>query len=232
MRLPSGCIGRGTAAIQLAGPPMTVPAIQLIETMRVEPGRIIPLLSGHSRRLRASCAALGHAWPGEPLFQAIRQHAAKLDAVHNYRLRLLLDPNGHYSLESAILAMTLPPVRLHLSPAALEADAFWLQHKTTHRPWYADAQAWLAQNPEFFDVVFCNRNDEVCEGSRSNLYIQNAAGAWLTPPLACGLLPGVQRQALLDDGRVQEARITRHDLLAAKAIRISNALRGWLAATL
>ncbi|GAB2902182.1 aminotransferase class IV [Paralcaligenes ginsengisoli] len=211
---------------------MTASSVQLIETMRVEPGRIIPLLSGHSRRLRASCAALGHAWPGEPLFQAIGHHVAGLDAAHSYRLRLLLDPNGHYSLESTVLAITLPPVRLHLSPMALEADAFWLQHKTTHRPWYAGAQDWLAQNPQFFDVVFCNRNDEVCEGSRSNLYIQNAAGAWLTPPLACGLLPGVQRQALLDDGLVREARITRRDLLAAKAIRISNALRGWLDATL
>lgn len=200
--------------------------------MRVEPGRNVPLLQGHSRRLRNSCAALGYDWPGEGLMQAVCRHIEQLDAGASHRLRLLLNQDGQYSIESALLPATRQPVRLRLDAAALQADPFWLEHKTTHRPWYAPAQNWLAQHPEFFDVVFCNDKDEVCEGSRSNIYILDGDKSWLTPPLACGLLPGVQRQNLLDSGLVQEARITRTQLIQAQSIRVSNALRGWLAATL
>jgi len=38
----------------------------------------------------------------------------------------------------------------------------------------------------------------------------------------------VQRQALLDAGLAQEAVLSRKDLLDARRLRISNALRGWL----
>ncbi|SHH92987.1 aminotransferase class IV [Pollutimonas bauzanensis] len=206
--------------------------VQLIETLRVEPGRDAPLLSGHWRRLRDSCAALGYDWPGAALVQAVQQHIGQLDPGGSHRLRLLLGKNGQYSLESSPLPATPQPVRLRLARAALQADPCWLRHKTTRRPWYAPAQDWLARHPEYFDVVYCNGEDEVCEGSRSNIYILDAGNVWLTPPLDCGLLPGVQRQALLDGGLVRESRITRRQLVDARAIRVSNALRGWLDATL
>ncbi|NYT62295.1 aminotransferase class IV [Alcaligenaceae bacterium] len=206
--------------------------VQLIETIRVEPGRHAPLLSGHWRRLQNSCRALGCTWPGAGLVQAVQQDIDQLDAGLAYRLRLLLNRDGEYSITTSTLPDTLQPVSLQLSSIALQADLAWLQHKTTHRPWYDAAQQWLTENPGFFDVVFCNAQGEVCEGSRSNIYILNSDGIWLTPPVDCGLLPGVQRQALLDGGLVQEARISRQDLQQASAIRVSNALRGWLDAEL
>lgn len=205
---------------------------QLIETIRVEPGRHVPLLMGHWRRLQHSCKALRYAWPGPELVHAAQRHIDQLDAAQAYRLRLLLSRDGQYSITASPLPPTRQPVRLQLSPVALQADLLWLHHKTTHRPWYDTAQRWLAENPTFFDVLFCNAQGEVCEGSRSNIYILSDDGVWLTPPVGCGLLPGVQRQALLDGGLVQEACISRHDLQQASAIRVSNALRGWLDAEL
>ncbi|HWK70914.1 MAG TPA: aminotransferase class IV [Burkholderiaceae bacterium] len=211
---------------------MDLQNIQLIETMRVETGRRIPLLAGHRRRLEASCLALGHAFPGGRLDAAIEECLAGLgpDIVH--RLRLLVGMDGEFSLEANPLPPTPAPVRLRLSSAPLQADAVWLRHKTTRRPWYAQAQAWLERHPEFFDVVYCNDRDEACEGARSNIYVRDASGAWLTPPVSCGLLPGVQRQALLDQGLARVAALSRHDLENAPALRVSNALRGWLDATL
>lgn len=212
---------------------MPVPGVQLIETIRIETGRQAPLLAGHYRRLQDSCAALGYSWPGDALQRDLSAHIEELDADSCHRLRLLLSRDGRYSLTSNPLPPTPQPVRLIFSATPLQADMLWLQHKTTHRPWYEAAQAWLAHNPVFFDVVFCNERNEVCEGSRSNVYILDAASRkWLTPPMNCGLLPGVQRRDLLDSGRVQEARITREQFLASPAIRVSNALRGWLDATL
>lgn len=206
---------------------------RLIETMRVEPGRRVPLQAGHWRRLQSSCTALGYAWPADALLRGVQEHIGSLDANECHRLRLLLSRNGEFVLESNPLPALSPPVHLRLSATPLQADAVWLRHKTTHRPWYEAAQAWLAHHPEFFDVVFCNELGEVCEGSRSNIYLLDArTNTWLTPPLDCGLLPGVQRQELLDRGRVQEARVTREQFLNAPAIRVSNALRGWLDAAL
>lgn len=212
---------------------MTQPqSVQLIETMRVEPGGAIPLLAGHMRRLAATCQALGHTPPGAALDTALHEHVAGLDTTQTHRLRLLLSRDGAFSLTSNGLPPTPEPVKLALHEYALQADHAWLRHKTTHRPWYDAAQTWLSENPDYFDLVFCNVHDQVCEASRSNVYIQDASGRWLTPPVSCGLLPGVQRQALLDQGLVMEANISRQDLLDAPAVRVSNALRGWLNAVL
>ncbi|TAM89159.1 MAG: aminotransferase [Candidimonas sp.] len=153
---------------------------------------------------------------------------------HAARLRLLLAHDGELSLESFPQAATPGPVRLGVADerlgtsARLNADEFWLRHKTTHRPWFDAAAQWLRAHPSYFDLIFRNTAGELCEGSRCNLYVKNASGQWLTPPVACGLLPGVQRQALLDRGAVREARLTRGDLAGACAVRISNAVRGWL----
>lgn len=207
---------------------MTEPQnIQLIETMRVEPGGLIPLLAGHMQRLDASCRVLGYA-PPTALDVRLRQYINGLDTTQTHRLRLLLSRDGGVTLASSILPDTPQPVQLALQPRALQADPYWLRHKTTHRPWYDAAQTWLSENSAFFDIVFCNEQDQVCEASRSNVYIQDNAGRWLTPPPSCGLLPGVQRQDLLNRGLVTEAIISRQDLLNAPAVRVSNALRGWL----
>jgi len=202
--------------------------VRLIETMRVDPGNRITLLQGHLARLRASCTALGYDWPGEAMIAALQAHGAALDARCTHRLRLLVGPKGSYSIDTTVLPPTPEPVTLRLSPEPLKADPFWLRHKTTHRPWYAAAQQWLDAHPACFDIVFCNEGDGLCEGTRTNVYVRDGSGNWLTPLLENGALPGVQRQALLDAGRVREAALTRNDFLAAPSIRVSNALRGWL----
>ena len=80
---------------------------------------------------------------------------------------------------------------------------------------------------EFFDLIFLNEREELCEGSRSNIYLKKD-GQWLTPLLTSGLLGGVQRRQLLETGQVRESKLTRADLLHPHAeIRLSNGLRGW-----
>ncbi|MFT0547274.1 aminotransferase class IV family protein [Allopusillimonas ginsengisoli] len=202
--------------------------IQLIETMHVGPGRDIALLTGHMHRLQTSAQALGYPWHGQRVAQAIQHTLMGVDASGTFRLRLLLDSRGDCSLECMVLPPTPEPVKLKLAPEPLVADAFWLAHKTTRRDWYEPAQAWLSAHAEYFDVVYCNEQGQICEGSRSNLYVQNDAGVWLTPPVSAGLLPGVMRQTLLDQGLVREAPVTRQMLSDARAVRVSNALRGWL----
>jgi len=106
------------------------------------------------------------------------------------------------------------------------ADTLWLRHKTTHRPWFDAATAWLADHPDHFDLIFANEHGHLCEGSRSNVYLL-LDGEWCTPPATCDLLPGVQRAQILADGRAVERTLTRKDWHRAQGVRLSNALRGW-----
>lgn len=166
---------------------------------------------------------------------ATQTNAAQAHAA--WRARLLLAPDGRVTLDVQPLPPTASPVGIALArDAGVEAPERmghrYLPHKTTHRPWFAAAQGWLQAHPQYFDLIFCDAHGDVCEGSRCNLYVQDEQARWLTPPLACGLLPGVQRQWLLEHGLVQEARLSSADLRAAPALRVSNALRGWLDARL
>lgn len=222
LRKGQAAAARPPTASEPAAPP------SLLETMRMEPGGLLPLLPGHLERLQDSSAALGYACPSEQeIRQRITQATAGLDAGCWWRLRLLLSANGDLNLETAPLEPPKPPLQVVVQGPRMSGAQDWLLHKTTHRPWYERAAQWLAEHPGVFDVLYWNDAGEMCEGSRSNLYMQNAQGRWLTPNLESGALPGVQRQALLRAGLVSEARITREDFLQAKAIRISNALRGW-----
>ena len=62
------------------------------------------------------------------------------------------------------------------------------------------------------------------------------ADGWRTPPVACGLLPGVERAVALRDGRLQERMITVAELRASLAqggeLWFLNSVRGWRPATL
>lgn len=204
---------------------------QLIETMRGE-GGTVPLLDYHLERVDRSASALGFTRPNQDIRAAVHAALAGSEPHELTRVRLLLDALGSVSITTATLPDTTTPVVLRMCAQPLQANETWLQHKTTYRPIYDQAQAWLSQNPHVFDLVFCNGQGQVCEGSRSNIYVQDDSGTWLTPALHCGLLPGVQRQALLERGLAREAILTLNDLKDAQSIRASNALRGWLDAQL
>lgn len=200
---------------------------QLIETLRTEPDGSIPLLALHMRRLRASAEALGYVCPVCDIGGALKRCAQSLPGeVH--RLRLLLWRSGLYTIESSPLPPQEPRLQVGLANVQLDPDEPYLRHKTTQRPVYSPAGTWLARHPGLFDVLFFNQRGELCEGSRSNVYLRLDDGQWYTPALSSGLLPGVQRGALLESGAVLERVLTRQDLAQASAIRVSNALRGWV----
>ncbi len=55
-------------------------------------------------------------------------------------------------------------------------------------------------------------------------------GVLATPPMSRGLLPGVLREQLIEQGRAVEAELTEFDL--ARGFLIGNALRGLIPARL
>ena len=218
----------GDAAIALK---MTTTAhrFELIETMRADSQGQIPLLIGHLQRLHASSQRLGFNWPGRvAVEQAIQAALLNMTtSTGNTRIRLLMTPDGQLQITAAPLPALPTRPLVALASLALDSHDALLQHKTTHRPWYDPTTQWLVTHHDFFDLIFLNERAELCEGSRSNIYIKKD-NDWLTPPLACGLLGGVMRQHLLSAGQVREAVLMRTDFEQPEAnLRLSNGLRGW-----
>lgn len=185
----------------------------------------------HLDRMQASAHYFGFAF--DPL-----QAAAALDAAcaalaaGPHRLRLALRADSALSVSCAPLAPLAQPVRLLLAADATHADELFLRHKTSIRARYDDA--WRsAESAGAFDTLFFNERGELTEGGRCNVFVR-IDGHWCTPPLACGVLPGIMRQVLLADPAFGAAErvITRAMLAGASEILACNALRGVLPATL
>lgn len=200
---------------------------ELIETLRVDADGQIPLLELHLERVARSCTELGYDWDAQTWLQAMHTALGQAPVNTPLRLRILWGADASAQAQANALPALEGPLQLCLSRIPLPAQDPLLSHKTTHRPWYQEASALLEKHPQIFDVIYLDTQNRVCEGSRSNIYIQDEQGQWWTPPAQGWLLPGVQRQALLNSKLARETEISLEDLLNAKAIRVSNALRGW-----
>ena len=205
------------------------PGFELIETLRLEAGEY-PLLERHLARLESSAQALGFACDRLKVAAALAAEAARC-VTGTRRVRLTLAHDGACRIASAPFLVAGCVWRVVLAGERLDAGDYLLRHKTTARSRYDRVLAALAGQPEVFDAIFLNTRGEVCEGARSNIFVERG-GMLLTPPLACGLLPGVMRQSLLDAGRAVECVLTKADLLGATALYAANALRGLLEVTL
>ena len=206
------------------------PGFELIETLRLEAGEY-PLLHLHLERLANSAHALGFSCDVQGISSRLSTEAVRCGpGMFLVRLTLAHDGTCHISL----LPLTLSEGKqwtVVLANEVLDGADYLLRHKTTVRGRYDRELARLADRPEVFDAVFLNARGEVCEGARSNVFIERD-GLLLTPPLSCGLLPGVMRRQLIEAGRAVEQVLRLDDLHAAPALYMANALRGLLAVKL
>lgn len=219
---------------------------ELLETLRLEvvsSGEAGYLRrDAHLRRLLGSAAWFGFAAEENRLRAALAQAAAQCAVPSRgrsarpgapaatpppaaFRIRLLLARDGGVRCEAFPLADSPPEVLVRLATRPIVCDPELLQHKTTERRAYEA----FADLPEgVFDTLLFNARGELTEFTRGNVFLEDD-GVLLTPPLACGLLPGVLRAELLASGRAREAVLDRARLVAAPAGArwwFGNSLRG------
>ena len=209
------------------------PGFTLFETLLATRATGIHHLDRHLARLGRSADCLGFRLPLPEIRRALAAETTQLPTTGPFRLRLDLHKDGRFTLTSAPLNPLPPgPVGLLIAREPMDEADPLLGHKTSRRARY-DAAIATAVGQGAFDMLFCNRQGLVTEGGRSNLFVR-LDGAWLTPPLSAGLLPGVLRGLILEDPawKAREAPLTLADLRRADQIRVCNALRGLIEARL
>jgi para-aminobenzoate synthetase/4-amino-4-deoxychorismate lyase len=192
--------------------------------MRFDPVDGILLLDRHIARLDASAAALGFALDRHAVRNELQ--AATFRLTGPARVRLMLARSGRIAIETRPLPPPpAVPAEVAILPRPMAAGDFRLLHKTTDRAGYDQAR--LASGK--FEVIFVDEDGFLSEGSFTNLFVERD-GTLVTPPLSRGLLPGVLREQLIEQGRAVEAELTEFDL--ARGFLIGNALRGLIPARL
>ena len=197
----------------------------LIETMRWEDG--FPMLELHLDRLMDSAEYFDFNANRDDVRAALNEYARHFAGESPQRVRLLVDRDGGIAItHQAIADDGAGRVgRVRIAIERTDPGDRMLFHKTTQRELYARAFE-RAQREGLDDVLFFNVRGELTEGAISNLFIEKD-GKLLTPPVECGLLPGVYRRHLLETrADVEERVLCEDDLRDADAVYLANAVRG------
>jgi para-aminobenzoate synthetase / 4-amino-4-deoxychorismate lyase len=213
----------------------------LLETCLWRPQDSIFLWDYHLRRLHDSAQYFAYPLNVGQLNQKLARLDSSLPPV-DHRIRILVDRQGSISTEAAPFHPADPGqiYRLRIAPSPVNSTNPFLYHKTTNRKVYEDAGSIQSSKlhhvengiqPDLEDVIFWNERREVTETSIANL-VYRISEDLFTPPLNSGLLPGVFRAFLLDQGLIKERVLMLDDLPKCDEFFIINSLRLWRKARL
>ncbi|HEX8526122.1 aminodeoxychorismate synthase component I [Allosphingosinicella sp.] len=199
-------------------------SFDLVETMRFDPREGMPDLERHLGRLKRSADALGFAFDRHHARNELQAATFRMPGLG--KVRLMLSPSGAIAIE--IRPLEPPPkepVEVAIGRRPVPAEDFRLAHKTSDRAFYDDARS----SSGAFEILFADEAGFVTEGSFTSLFVERR-GRLVTPPLSRGLLPGVLRERLIEEGRAIEGDLVEADLLGG--FLIGNAARGLIRARL
>jgi para-aminobenzoate synthetase/4-amino-4-deoxychorismate lyase len=80
--------------------------------------------------------------------------------------------------------------------------------------------------PEGVSPLLVNELGHITESAIANIVYQ-MDGSLFTPPIRDGLLPGVLRDELIDEGTVSERSLPVSDIEKVESWWLINSLRGW-----
>ena len=192
----------------------------LIETMRFTPEEGIPLLESHLGRMKKSAAELGFSFDRHEARN--QMHACCFVLEGPSRVRLLASRSGAVALEAGPMPEAWgEPAQCVVLPLPVDPGDWRLRHKTSDRGFYEDGQR-VAHRAGAQEALFVREDGLLTEGCVTSIFVERD-GLLLTPPATLGLLPGVYRQSLLDEGKAREAELTIADL--EDGFFLGNALR-------
>ncbi len=193
-----------------------VSPFDLLETFRMGD------IDAHLRRLQTSAAAFGIVADVDEARRALRGAAGNRDVL----VRLRLNSEG-VRVHSEDVAAEPGSLRVWIGSVRVFSGDPMVPHKTSLRNAYDAAYAEALANG-CSEGILQNERGEITEGSRTNVFVKRG-DVLLTPPLACGLLPGILRERLLEQGEAVEGVLYPNDLIAGETY-VGNSARGLMRA--
>ena len=198
-----------------------MPPFELLETLLWKPVRGYSLLSKHLDRLSQSAQYFGFPFDDAAIRRRLEAATLAFDRLPQ-RVRLLLDAGGNIRVESQSMDPGRRTWKVTLAQRPVDSGSCFLYHKTTNRAVYEQARA---DFPQHDDVILWNEKGEVTESCVANVLVR-IRGAWITPPVLCGLLAGVYRRRLLERGLIREGVVRIDELKSAERLCLINSVRG------
>lgn len=199
-------------------------SFKLLETILWSPEDGWFLLDKHLKRLVDAAAYFDYQIDLKNIEKVISKKANEFGKTAQ-KVRLLVEKNGAFVIENYALENKQLPERKPVQIATESVDSFdvFLFHKTTNRGAY---ERNLRQFPEAKDVILWNERGEITESCYGNVVVFDGTNYW-TPPVKCGLLNGVFRQHLLENGEIQERIILKKELEKMDVVFLINSVRKW-----
>ncbi|MCB0281636.1 MAG: aminodeoxychorismate synthase component I [Calditrichaeota bacterium] len=198
---------------------------ELIETILLEMGDFF-LFDYHIKRLQNSAEYFGFDLSLKKVKNVCEQ-IRMLQKNRFYKVRILVNKKGEIKSDISDIDETGKGKKLNIgfSDSSINSDNPFLYHKTTVRKIYENARKEAIQK-EWDDVILWNKKGEITETTVCNVVIK-LGESYFTPPIKCGLLPGIFRQYLLDNGEISEKILKKEDILEADEIYLINSVRKW-----
>jgi para-aminobenzoate synthetase/4-amino-4-deoxychorismate lyase len=116
------------------------------------------------------------------------------------------------------------PLRCVIAQMPISSADIFLFHKTTRRQIYDERRS---AHPEADEVILVNERGELTECSIGNLVVE-LHGERVTPPRDCGLLAGVFRDELIEQGTIRERVLRMSDIEPRTRLWRISSLREWV----
>jgi para-aminobenzoate synthetase/4-amino-4-deoxychorismate lyase len=198
------------------------PDFSLLETILWTPQAGYYLLEKHLARMADSAEYFDYMFSAGKVENYLKDLAAGFDSAQ--RVRLLSDRQGDLTADMEPFRPQNKKFIVRLARTSVHSDDVFIYHKTTHRAVYESARG---LSPDCDDALLYNQKGELTEFTIGNLVVE-LDGRLATPPVDCGLLPGVFRAHLIETGQVSEQVVTVDQLKACAKIYLVNSVRKWV----
>ena len=195
------------------------------ETIAVS-GRVPIALSEHLTRMERTLGFFGINAKQHDLETLVLQACATLDSAIEWALKLTVTERNR------IVSLRQNPYTELNRKQGFVCD-FSMVHRNESSPLsrmktlaYAEniIEKRRAQERGVDEPLFLNARGEVAEGAVSNVFA--VEGEVVTPPVSCGLLPGIMRQFAIKTARAAERPLLPADLTKADEVFLTNSLMG------
>jgi len=218
------------------------------ETIRVKDGSI-PYWSAHYSRIQSACKALNIDIPyacGKELFKSTLHdfiYQGRVQKGGILRMTFFREGAGTYRPESNKLGYVaelknIPNNNFILNDSGLRIGIYtdlkksqskFAAFKMMGMQVYIQAAIW-AQKNDFQDALILNDQNQIIEGTSSNLFVV-IDGVIHTPPLNQGCVAGVMRMVVINTALklgipIYESTLDEKDLLKANEVFLTNATSG------